>query len=75
MSLVKSITSVMYSHDILEKLLDLFQEFFKLALGVCEYSLLILKALASLLYHSDSLLWDRGRCGSLILALGVPVWL
>lgn len=35
----------MYSHDILEKLLDLFQELFKLALGVCEHSLLILKLL------------------------------
>lgn len=52
--------SVIYSHDILGKDIGFVPRIFQVTLtsGVCEHSLLILKAVASLLYHPDSSLSD-----------------
>lgn len=75
--LMEALVSAIYSHDILEKDIGFVPRIFQvtLASGVCEHSLPILKAAASLLHPLDSPLSDWGDCGSLVLALGIPVWL
>lgn len=75
--LTEALVSAIYSHDILEKDIGFVPRLFQLAVasGVCEHSLLILKAVAYLLQRLDSSLSDWGGCSSLVLALSIPIWL